>query len=117
MARLTRFLSMIPFLLIAAHAWALSPAAQEFMSITKELEPVQCEKRKLRRAIALAEVEQRADELKALRARFASLNRDARTTRLERRLAELERRIERTRDPEDLPAVSLQQREAFYRCD
>ena len=58
---------MIRFLLLLAlplQALALSPAAQEFISISKELEPVQCEKRRLRRQMALAEVERRdADEV------------------------------------------------------
>ena len=106
--------------LLAAAAWpcwSLSGEAREFMSITKELEPVQCEKRRLRREIALAEVEKRGADAKALRAKFASLNREPKTARLERRLAELERRIIRSPDPEDLPAISRQQREQFYRCE
>jgi hypothetical protein len=98
-------------------AGALSPEAREFMSITRELEPVQCQKRRLRREIALAEVEERTADLKGLRARFAALNREPKTAKLERRLAELERRIARSGDPEDLPAISRQQREAFYRCE
>jgi hypothetical protein len=97
--------------------FALSQAAQEFMAISKELEPVQCEKRQLRRRMALAEAERRDADAKAARARFATLNKDAKTTRLERRLAELEPRLRNSTDPEDLPAISLQQREAFYRCE
>jgi hypothetical protein len=93
----------------------LSPEAQEFMSISKQLEPVQCEKRKLRREIALAEVERR--DAKALRDRVASINRDAQTTKLEKRLAELEPRLVKSSDAEDLSAVNRQRREAFYRCD
>ena len=96
---------------------ALSPAAQEFMAISKELEPVQCEKRKLRRQIALAEAERRDADAKAARARFAKLNQDSKTTRLEKRLAELEPRLRKSSDPEDLRSISLQQREAFYRCE
>jgi hypothetical protein len=96
---------------------ALSPAAEEFMRISKELEPVQCEKRKLRREIALAEAERRDADAKAARARFARLDKDAKTSRLEKRLAELEPLLKRSSDPEDLPAISLQQREAFYRCE
>ena len=103
--------------LLPMQAFALSPAAQEFMKISKELEPVQCEKRKLRRQIALAEAEQRDAEVRALRKKFAGLDADAKTARLERRLAELEPRVSRSSDPEDLQAISLQQREAFYRCD
>jgi hypothetical protein len=105
------------FLGAAWPCWPLSSEAREFMSITKELEPVQCQKRQLRRAIALAEVERRAADLEALRSRFAALNREPKTAKLERRLAELERRIIRSPDAEDLPAISRQQREAFYRCD
>ena len=104
-------------LLVAAPAYALSPAAQEFMSITKELEPVQCEKRQLRRELARAEIEQRQQDVSKLRAKFAALDKDKKTARLERRLAELEPRVSRSSDPEDLPAISRQQREAFYRCD
>jgi hypothetical protein len=97
--------------------FGLSPAAQEFMAISKQLEPVQCEKRQLRRKIALAEAERRDADAKAARKRFATLNKDAKTTRLEKRLAELEPRLRDSPDPEDLQAISLQQREAFYRCE
>ena len=97
--------------------FGLSPAAQEFMAISKELEPVQCEKRQLRRKMALAEAERRDADARAARARFATLNKDAKTTRLEKRLAELEPRLRSSTDPEDLQAISLQQREAFYRCE
>ena len=117
MARLTRLFLLLPFLTIPVAAWALTSDAREFMSITKELEPVQCEKRRLRREIALAEAEGRNADLKTLRGRFAALNREPKTAKLERRLAELERRLVRSADPEDLPAISRQQREAFYRCD
>ena len=104
-------------LLVPMQAFALSPAAQEFMTISKELEPVQCEKRQLRRKIALAEAERRDGDAEAARARFATLNKDPKTTRLEKRLAELEPRLRKSSDPEDLQAISLQQREAFYRCE
>ena len=108
----------LAFLVLAAvPAHALSPQAQEFMAITKELEPVQCEKRRLRREMARAEIERREADLQKLRARFADLDRDRKTARLERRLAELEPRVSKSGDPEDLPAISRQQREAFYRCD
>jgi hypothetical protein len=107
----------ILLLLIPMQAFALSPAAQEFMTISKELEPVQCEKRQLRRKIALAEAERRDDDAKAARARFDKLNRDPKTSKLEKRLAELEPRLRKSADPEDLQAISLQQREAFYRCE
>lgn len=94
---------------------ALSPEAQEFMRITQELEPVQCEKRKLRRQIALAEVEKK--DAKALRERFSALDRDPQTARLEKRLGQLEPRLSKSADPEDLPAINRQRVEAFYRCD
>lgn len=102
-------------------ALALTPEAQEFIEISAKLEPVQCDKRKLRRAIVLAEVEGRTDDLKKMRARFAQINADPETTRLEKRLAILEARVldgrRRSRNAEDLDAISLQQRQAFYRCD
>ena len=102
-------------------ALALTPAAQEFIDVSAKLEPVQCEKRKLRRAMVLAGVEGRAADVKQLRARFAELNADRETARLEKRLAVLESRVldarGRPRHPEDLDAISLQQRQAFYRCE
>jgi hypothetical protein len=102
-------------LLLAAPVLALSGEAREFMDISKQLEAVQCEKRQLRREITLAQVEQR--DPAPLQARFARLNRDPKTARLEKRLAELEPVLKRSSDPEDLAAISRQQREAFYRCD
>ena len=102
---------------VSAPVFGLSPAAQEFMAISKELEPVQCEKRRLRRQITLAQVERRDQDVRALRKRFAALDAEPKTARLEKRLAELEPRVSRSSDPEDLPAISFQQREAFYRCD
>ena len=87
------------------------------MAISRELEPVQCEKRRLRREIAFAEAERRDDDVRALRRKFAALDADPKTARLEKRLAELEPRVKRSSDPEDLAAISLQQREAFYRCE
>lgn len=104
-------------LLFSASAFALSQEAREFMKITEALEPVQCEKRKLRRAIALAEIERREEDVRALRQRFAALDRDPKTARLEKRLAELEPRLERSSDPEDLKAINQQRIEAFYRCE
>jgi hypothetical protein len=103
--------------IVPIQVFALSPAAEEFMAISKELEPVQCEKRQLRRKIALAEVERRDADAAALRERFATLNRDPKTARLEKRLAQLEPRVSRSSDPQDLQAISRQQREAFYRCE
>ena len=107
--------------LAASAAHALTPEAKEFMAITERLEPVQCEKRKLRREIALAEVQREQARVRELRARFEALEREPETARLEKRLGELERRISNGRggtiDPEDLEAISRQQREAFYRCE
>jgi hypothetical protein len=76
---------------------------------------VQCEKRKLRREIALAMAESR--DAAPLRRRFAELTRDAQTARLEKRLAQLGPIVEKSPDPEDLQSIYRQQREAFYRCD
>ena len=87
------------------------------MRISRELEPVQCEKRRLRREIAFAEAERRDADAKAARARFARLDRDPKTAKLERRLAQLEPGLKHSGDPEDLEAISRQQREAFYRCE
>jgi hypothetical protein len=95
-------------------ALALSREAEEFMAITRELEPLQCEKRKLRREIALAEAERR--DASELRARFDKLDRDPQTSALEKRLAELEPKLRASRDRDDLAAISRQQRDAFYRC-
>ena len=112
-----RVFSALVLLLLAAPAWPLTPEAREFMKITQALEPVQCEKRKLRRAMMLAEAEGRSADLEKLRARFAELDREPKTARAERRLAELEARLVRSSDPEDLAQISRQQRAAFYRCD
>ena len=95
----------------------LSQAAQEFLAISRKLEPVQCEKRKLRREIAFAEAERRDGDAQAARARFAKLDKDPKTSKLEKRLAQLEPRLIRSSDAEDLAAISRQQREAFYRCE
>jgi hypothetical protein len=114
---MTRALLLATLLVAAPQVSAISPAAQEFISITKELEPVQCQKRQLRREIARAEIEQQEADVKALRARFVSLEKDQKTAKLERRLASLEPQVSRSSDPEDLPAISRQQREAFYRCE
>lgn len=104
-------------LLVPLPGLALSKEAQEFMKINDQLEPVQCEKRKLRRAIALAEAEQRDADVRPLRDRFAALDRDPKVARLERRLADLGPRLERSSDPEDLRAINAQRVEAFYRCE
>ena len=108
-------------LLLPLPALALTPEAKEWLAISAQLEPVQCEKRQLRRQMAMAQAENRADEMSKLRARFAQINRDKQTARLEKRLAELQGRIldgkGGARDPEDLQAISFQQRQAFYRCE
>ncbi len=96
-------------------AWPLSKEAREFMEITKRLEPVQCEKRRLRREIALAEAEKR--DATDLRRRFAGLDRDPNTAKLERRLAKLEPRLMKSSDSEDLEAINRQRVQAFYRCE
>jgi hypothetical protein len=108
-------IATLVLVLLSLHARALSPEAREFMKITKALEPVQCEKRKLRREIALAEVEGQGERVRQLRARFAELDRDPQTARLEKRLAELERRM--PLGSEDLDAISFQQRQAMHRCE
>ena len=108
---------LLALFLLPLPALALTPAAREFMEISSKLEPVQCEKRQLRRKMALAQAEQRAADMEKFRARFAELNRDRDTARLEGRLGELEKRITRAGDPEDLEAISFQQRQAFYRCE
>jgi hypothetical protein len=101
--------------LVSPPGWGLSRDAREFMDISRALEPLQCEKRKLRREIALAQAERR--DAAALHERFAALDRDPSTARLEKRLGELQPRITRSTDPEDLEAISRQHREAFYRCE
>ena len=108
-------LAYAALLVLASRAHALSDEAREFIAISRELEPVQCEKRKLRREIVLAEAEHRPTS--ELHQRFARLNRDAKTARLEKRLAQLEPRLRRSPDPEDLEAISRQNRAAFYACD
>lgn len=116
-----RLLGFLAALLLPLSAAAITPQAEEFLRIAKELEPVHCEKRKLRREIALAEIEKRDAEARAKRERFSEIDRDPKTARLESRLTELERRISDgkggTRDPEDLAAISKQQRDAYYRCE
>jgi hypothetical protein len=101
--------------LLVLLALSLSPEAREFMDITAKLEPVQCEKRRLRREIALAEVEKK--DARQLRKRFGALDRDPQTARLQKRLAQLEPRLVKSSDPEDLPAINRQRVEAFYRCE
>jgi hypothetical protein len=99
--------------MIPLEALALSSAAQEFIQITQQLEPLQCRKRQLRRQIVMADAEQRAADSRKLREDFARLDRDPKTSKLERRLAQLEKRITK----EDLPQINRQHVEAFYRCE
>ena len=108
-------LLLLAAVLLPGKAAALTAEAKEFMSINQELEPVQCEKRRLRRQMAMAQAEGRS--MDPMKKRFAELNRDPKTAKLEKRLAELEPVVKRSPDPEDLAAVSRQQREAFYRCE
>ena len=113
--------SALVLVLFVTPGFALTPEAMEFLEISKKLEPVQCEKRKLRRAIVMAEVEKRDADARKLKKKFSILDRNPESAKLEKRLGELERRIldakGNARDPEDLQAISFQQREAFYRCD
>ena len=108
-------------LLAAVPAWGLTPEAKEFLAISKQLEPVHCEKRKLRREIVMAQTENRAEDARELKKRFAALDKDPKTAKLEKRLAELESRLldssGKARNREDLDAISFRHREAYYRCD
>jgi len=108
---------LVVALLSSSPALPLSREAQEFMELTKQLEPVQCEKRRLRREIALAEAERRDGDAQSLRKKFALLNKDAETARLEKRLAQLEPRLVGSKDAEDLEAINRQRVQAFYRCE
>jgi len=102
-------------LALAGTLLALSPDAREFMDITAQLESVQCEKRRLRREITLAEVERK--DTRELRKRFSALDRDPKTAKLEKRLGELQPRLAKSSNPEDLRAIDRQRVEAFYRCE
>ena len=112
---------LVLLLLASPPALALSPEGRDFLDLTAKLEPVQCEKRKLRREIALAEAEKRTEDSRALRQKFRALDRDPKTSSMEKRLGDLQKRMSNgkggTLDPEDLQAISRQQREAFYRCE
>ena len=102
-------------LLAVTPAYALSGVAREFMEIAKQLDPVLCEKRKLRREIALAEQDKL--DTRELRKRFEALERDPKNLRLERRLADLQPLLARSGDPEDLRVIDQRRRDAFYRCE
>ena len=99
----------------AQPCWALSTEAREFIDLSAKLEPLQCERRKLRRELVVAQAQSR--DTTALVRRSRALDRDPKTARLEKRLAELEPRVRASRDPEDLAAISQHHREAFYRCE
>ena len=105
--------ALVFLLMLPLQALALSPAAEEFMRITKELEPMQCQKRQLRRQIVLADAEQRSADSRKLREDFAKLDRNPKTSKLEKRLAELQNSINK----DDLPEINRQHVEAFYRCE
>ena len=105
--------ALLLLLMIPLEALALSSAAEEFMRITEQIEPMQCQKRQLRRQIVMAEAEKRDADARKLREDFSKLDRDPKTAKLERRLAELEKSI--TQD--DLPAINRQHVEGFYRCE
>ena len=107
-------------LIMAAPALAISPEAKEFIEISRKLEPNRCEKAKLTRELAVAEVERNAERIQALRAAYAKIDRDREAAAMERKLRRLEPLIldrdGKARRPEDLDAISLARREAFYRC-
>jgi hypothetical protein len=107
--------------LVAFPARAITPAAEEFMAIVAKLEPVLCEKRKLRREIVIAQTDNDAKRVAELRARYADIERQPQTAKLEQRLGELQKRITgadgRIRDPDDFRAITDQQRMAYYRCE
>jgi hypothetical protein len=109
---------LLPWMLLLAFpAWGLTPAAKEFLEISKQLEPAQCEKRQLRRQMALAVAENRADDRRRLEQRMAEINRDPKVAKLEKRLGALEPLLSKSTDPEDLQKINLQRVEAFYRCE
>jgi len=117
---LMRFVLLL-VVLTALPARAVTPAAEEFMVIVKKLEPVLCERRKLRRDILMAQAEQNTIRTAELRARYAALGRDPQTAKLEQRLGELQLQVTddkgHVRDPDDLRAIGEQQRELYARCE
>ena len=108
-------------LAFAVPAAALSSAGREFLEISKQLEKTHCEKRKLRREYMLAQAERDSAKERETKRRFEALDRDPQTQKLERRLGQLQRSITDAkgaiRDPEDLDAINVQQRRAFYDCE
>jgi hypothetical protein len=114
-------LALLLVALAGTPAHAVTPAAMEFMAIVTKLEPVLCEKRKLRREILIAQTDHDAKRVAELRARYADIERRPETAKLEQRLGELQKRITdadgRIRDPDDFAAITAQQREAYARCE
>ena len=95
--------------IVAVPVFALSPAAEEFMAISKELEPVQCEKRRLRREIAFAEAERRDQDVRA-RARSSPRSTPTRRPPSSRNGSPSSSRASRRAAiPRTSPAISLQQ--------
>lgn len=116
-----RTLAVLMGLALTVPAGALSPAGREFLDVSKQLEKMQCEKRKLRREYAIAQAEGDKAKENEAKKRFDSLDRDPQTRKLEQRLALLQQRMTdatgKFRDPEDLDRISAQQRRAFYDCE
>lgn len=102
-------------------ARAVTPDAEAFMATVKKLAPILCERRKLRRGIAAARIEEDAARERALRARLEGIARDPETARLDRRVEALRGRLVdsrgRVRDADDLRAISAQQLELYARCE
>jgi len=107
--------------LVPAPARAVTPDAEAFMAAVQKLAPVLCERRSLRRELAMAQVENDAARAHRLRERMQAIARDPETARLDERVDRLHRRLVdangRVRDPDDLRALSAQQLELFARCE
>jgi len=107
--------------LAAVPARAVTPDAEAFMAAVQKLAPVLCERRKLRRELVMARVEQDAARERRLRERLQAIARDPETARLDERIEQLHRGLldsnGRVRDPDDLRVLSAQQLELFARCE
>ena len=107
--------------LVALPARAVTPDAEAFMAAVQKMAPVLCERRKLRREIAAARIEQDAGRERALRARLEEIVRNPETPRLDRRVKALRGRLVdssgRVREADDLRAISAQQLELYARCE
>lgn len=107
--------------LAAPPARAVTPDAEAFMAAVEKLGPVSCERRRLRREIAAARIEQDASRERALGGRLEEIARDPETARLDRRVRALRGRLVdaggRVRDGDDLRAISAQQLELYARCE